>query len=242
MITAASNPPEARGLARDGVRLLVATPDGLRHGTFSDLPRYVVPDDLSIVNTSATFAAAADGKRADGLPVTVDFSTPLDDGPWLVELRQTTAEHERVPDATADESIRLPGGMSVRLDYRYPEPDSDRLWAATVTAPGDVITTLASHGRPIRYSYVPDPWPLRAYQTVFSRDPGSAEMPSAGRPFSGELVARLISAGAVFAPITLHAGAASLECRQPPLPERVSVPAATAALINLAQNAGSRII
>ncbi len=242
MMTAASRPPEARGLTRDGVRLLVATPDGLRHGRFSDLPRYVSPGDLFIVNTSATFAAAADGKRADDQPVTVDFSTPLDDDTWLVELRQTTAEHERVLDASAGESIRLPGGMSVRLDYRYPKPDSDRMWAATVTAPGDVVATLASHGRPIRYSYVPDAWPLSAYQTVFSHDPGSAEMPSAGRPFTGELVARLISAGAMFAPITLHAGVASLESHEPPLPERVTVPAATARLINLAAAAGNRII
>src|SRR5580704_13142074 len=113
MRAAADRPPEERGLARDGVRLLAATPDGLRHGRFHDLPDYLRPGDLLVVNTSATMAAAMDGQRADGRPVTVDFSTPLDGGSWLVELRQTSAGHERVLDATAGEVIRLPGELTV---------------------------------------------------------------------------------------------------------------------------------
>jgi S-adenosylmethionine:tRNA ribosyltransferase-isomerase len=242
MRAAADRPPEERGLARDGVRLLAATPDGLRHGRFHDLPNYLRPGDLVVVNTSATMAAAMDGHRGDGRPVTVDFSTPLDDGTWLVELRQTSAEHERVLDATAGEVIRLPGELAVTLDYRYPAEASDRLWASTVTAPVEVLAALHRYGRPIRYSYVPDPWPLSAYQTVFSRDPGSAEMPSAGRPFTGDLVASLIGAGIMIAPITLHAGVASLESHEPPLPERFTVPEATARLINLARRTGGRVI
>ncbi len=242
MRIAASKPPEERGLTRDGVRLLAATPDGLRHATFRDLPRFLTPGDLLIVNTSATMAAAVDGVRDDGSQVTVDFSTPLDDGTWLVELRENTAEHGRVRDSAAGETIALPSGISVTLLYRYPEEDSDRLWAATVQADAEVTTALARHGRPIRYSYVPDPWPLSAYQTVFSRDLGSAEMPSAGRPFTGDLVASLVANGVLLAPITLHAGVASLETGEPPLPERYSVPGPTARLINLTRDAGHRVI
>jgi len=140
----------------------------------------------------------------------------------------------------------LPGSLSVSLLYRYPEPDSDRLWATTVNAPpevkGDLRGALVACGRPIRYSYVPDPWPLEAYQTVFSADPGSAEMPSAGRPFTGNLVARLIAGGVLFAPITLHAGVASLETHEPPLPERYRVPELTARLVNLTKESGHRVI
>jgi len=242
MREAASRPPEERGIARDGVRLLTATPDGLGHATFGDIGHFLHPGDLLVVNTSETISAAVDGSRADGQLVTAHFSTPLDDGTWLVELRRNTAEHERVRDAYAGEVIALPSGTSLTLLNRYPEADSDRLWVTSVSSDLAVDDYLARYGRPIRYSYVPDPWPLTAYQSVFSRDRGSAEMPSAGRPFTGDLVASLIAAGVGFAPITLHAGVASLEAHEPPLPERFTVPEQTARLINLARSNGNRVV
>jgi S-adenosylmethionine:tRNA-ribosyltransferase-isomerase (queuine synthetase) len=58
---AAAEPPEARGLARDGVRLLAAVGDRIEHATFTDLDRFLNPGDLLVVNTSATRAAAVDG-------------------------------------------------------------------------------------------------------------------------------------------------------------------------------------
>ncbi len=238
----ASAPPEARGLARDEVRLLVATPDGLAHSRFTELPRFLAAGDLLVVNTSATIAAAVDGSRADGRPVTVHLSTPLEDGTWAVELRHDASTDGPVTDGVAGEIVRLPGGAALTLRYRYPDPDSRRLWATSVAVAGDVLDYLARHGRPIRYAYVPDPWPLDAYQSVFASAPGSAEMPSAARPFTPELVIRLISAGLVLAPITLHAGVASLETGEPPLPERFRVPEPTARLVNLTRAAGRRVI
>lgn len=247
MRNAASQPPEERGLTRDRVRLLTATPDGLAHATFGDIGHFLCSGDLVVVNTSATIAAAVDGSRADGQLVTAHFSTALDDGTRVIELRLNSAERERVRDAYPGETIALPAGASITLLRRYPEADSDRLWAVTVTtgsvASDDAIGEyLSRHGRPIRYSYVPDPWPLPAYQSVFSRDPGSAEMPSAGRPFTGDLVASLIAAGVMFAPITLHTGVASLEAHEAPLPERFIVPELTATLVNLAKNRGHRVV
>ncbi len=88
---------------------------------------------------------------------------------------------------------------------------------------------LREHGRPIRYSYVDRDWPIEAYQTVFATVPGSAEMPSAGRPFSAELVTALVARGIGIAPITLHTGVASPEKDEPPYAERYEVPEATAA-------------
>lgn len=220
--------------------MLAATPDGLTDAVFSDLPRFLAPGDLLVVNTSATIAAAMEGQRAGGQPVTVNFSTPLADGTWLTELRAGLAGQRRVRDAVAGESISLPGGMSVTLLCLL--RGSDRMWVTAVDTPGDVLFALARHGRPIRYSYVPDQWPLSAYQTVFARDPGSAEMPSAGRPFTTGLVTKLITAGVMIAPITLHTGVASLEAGEPPLAERFSVPESTARLINLARASGNRVI
>jgi S-adenosylmethionine:tRNA ribosyltransferase-isomerase len=285
MRLAASRPPEARGLGRDGVRLLVATPDGMVHARFGDLPRFLSAGDLLVVNTSATIAAAVDGRRADGRAVVVHFSSPLDEetpwagapdgrppgeralgdrkpgglaqegmpgGPagegapgetqWLVELRENAAATGPVTDAAPGESITLPAGGSLTLLRRYPGPAAIRMWAASVAAGGDVGAFLARRGQPIRYSYVPDPWPLPAYQTVFSRTPGSAEMPSAGRPFTAGLVTDLVAAGVVIAPITLHAGVASLEAGEPPLPERFAVPEPTAELVNLTRAEGRRVL
>jgi S-adenosylmethionine:tRNA ribosyltransferase-isomerase len=239
----ASCPPEERGLSRDGVRLLVATPDGLAHTRFSELPRYLSAGDLLVINTSGTMPTAVDGQRDDGRPVTVHMSTPLDDGTWLVELRHGPDTAGPVTDAAPGEVVTLPAGATLTMLYRYPDPRANRMWAACVEAAGDIIGEfLPRHGRPIRYSYVPDPWPLAAYQSVFARSPGSAEMPSAGRPFTPELITRLVAAGVVVAPITLHAGVASLETGEPPLPERFEVPASTARLVNLTIEAGRRVV
>jgi S-adenosylmethionine:tRNA ribosyltransferase-isomerase len=242
---AADRPAEERGLTRDGVRLLVATTDGLAHARFSDLPRFLTPGDLLVVNTSATMAAAVDGQRSDDRAVTVHFSTPLDDGCWVVELRHGDDARGRVTDAEPAETITLPGHVTLTLLNRFPDPAADRLWVTSVTGPGladSVSAYLARYGRPIRYDYVPDEWPLAAYQTVFSRHPGSAEMPSAGRPFTKDLVVDVITAGIPIAPITLHAGVASLEAGEPPLPERFAVPEPTARLVNVTRSAGRRVI
>jgi S-adenosylmethionine:tRNA ribosyltransferase-isomerase len=101
---------------------------------------------------------------------------------------------------------------------------------------------LWDHGRPIRYAYVPEHWPLAAYQTAFAREPGSAEMPSAGRPFTPALVTDLVSRGVLVAPVTLHAGVSSQEPGEPPQPERFEVPEATAALVEHVRGRGRRVV
>jgi S-adenosylmethionine:tRNA ribosyltransferase-isomerase len=230
---AATRPPEQR----DQVRLLVARADGMAHARFADLGAFLAPGDLVVVNTSATLAAAVDGTRPGGRAVTVHFSTALDGGAWLVEVRPVKNATGPVPDASVGEGIVLPAGVIVTLT----EP-RDRLWRADVAVEGSVLDYLARHGRPVTYSYVKGRWPLDAYQTVFAREPGSAEMPSAGRPFTADLVTRLVSAGVTVAPITLHTGVSSLEEGEPPLPERYRVPRATARLVNLTRASGGRIV
>lgn len=229
----AKAPPERR----DDVRLLVAWADGVQHSRFTDLARHLQPGDLVVVNTSATLAAAVDGVRADGRPVTVHFSTGLEDGTWLVEVRPREGATGPVPDAAAGERISLPVGVVVTLVGA-----NGRLWRAGVAVEGGVEAYLTQHGRPITYSYVRGRWPIDAYQTVFAQHPGSAEMPSAGRPFTTALVTELITAGVAVAPITLHTGVSSVEEGDPPLPERYLVPGSTARLVNATRAAGGRVI
>ncbi|WP_410674499.1 S-adenosylmethionine:tRNA ribosyltransferase-isomerase [Amycolatopsis sp. cmx-4-68] len=231
----ASAPPEARGVARDAVRLLVASPSGVDHTVFSAVGEHLRPGDLLVVNTSGTLPSAVDAVR-DGRPVVVHFATPLDDGAWVVELR---APGGPLLDGRPGERLELPGGASLTL-LAPAAPGSARLWRAAV--PAEVSALLAAAGRPIRYGYVPRAWPLADYQTVFAREPGSAEMPSAARPFTERLVTRLVTDGVLFAPLLLHTGVSSPEAAEPPQPERFRVPPTTAALVSWVRSTGGRVI
>ncbi|MDU0253160.1 S-adenosylmethionine:tRNA ribosyltransferase-isomerase [Streptomyces sp. PU10] len=248
-------PVEQRGpgLDRDGVRLLVSHGTDVSHHAFGELPGLLRAGDLLVVNTSPTLAAAVDG-RVGHARVVVHFSTRGDDGRWAVELREpdgrgTTRARAlgvvgRGCGGLAGTKVRLPGGARVVLE----EPLSargERLWWARVSGVA-VPELLREHGRPIRYSYTDRDQPLSVYQTVFALPAadgtGSAEMPSAARPFTARLVAELVSRGVQFAPVTLHTGVASAESHEPPYPERFAVPEASARLINAVRAGDGRVV
>jgi S-adenosylmethionine:tRNA ribosyltransferase-isomerase len=235
----AHEPPEERGVGRDDVAMLVATRHDreLVHARFRELPKFLSAGDLLVVNTSATLPAALDAHLGER-QVELWLSTPQRDGTWLVELRTyDRAPYLRPP---VGDRLDLLGGGHVQLLARF--AGSERLSVARFELDEPLQDYLLRHGRPIRYGYVPDRWPLDAYQTVFALQPGSAEMPSAGRPFTAELVTELVSRGVLFSPITLHTGVSSLEHGEQPFPERFRVPRATARLINAVRGWGGRVI
>ncbi|MGZ8738907.1 MAG: S-adenosylmethionine:tRNA ribosyltransferase-isomerase [Nocardioides sp.] len=233
-VASATLTPEARGLARDEVRLAVVRPGGTDHTHVRELPGWLEPGDLLVVNTSATLPAAVD--TAYGA---VHVSTELDDGAWVVELRRSDGRGHRTPEPC--EVVTLPGGVRLRVDRPHPAGQT-RLWRAT-TLPrvrrGDYLT---EHGRPIRYPYLERAVPLEDLQNVYADRPGSAEMPSAGRPLTRELLVRLMASGVVVAPLVLHTGVASQESHEPPQPEWFSVPAHTARLVKLTKQTGGRVL
>ena len=239
----AQSPPEAHGLARDEVRMLVAYPTGaLVDTTFRALPELVEPGALLVVNTSATVPAAVgtdDGR-------VVHFSTELPDRGderWVVEVRRRCGAGS-LPDDTArpGDRIRLDGGGVLTLLRRYPEDGPPRLWTAAPGLRVPVLDYLARHGHPIRYGCTELSWPIDAYQTAFAIDRGSAEMPSAARGFTPELVTRLVTRGVDLAPITLHTGVSSQEAHEPPYAEWYRVPATTAERVNATHDAGHPVI
>jgi S-adenosylmethionine:tRNA ribosyltransferase-isomerase len=214
----------------------VASSAGLRHARFLDLPDLLEPGDLLVVNTSATLPAAL--ALRDGLRV--HLSTPLpapphrpwpDDGHerWVVELRR---DDEPYRDGRAGDRLDLPGGG--RAELLAPYLGGGRLWAARLTLPAPLHDYLHAHGEPIRYRHLPDPRPLEDFQTMFAGEPGSAEMPSAARPFSPRVLDALEARGITVATVVLHTGVSSLERGEPPYPERFKVPAGTASAVNLA--------
>ncbi|GAB3650893.1 S-adenosylmethionine:tRNA ribosyltransferase-isomerase [Glycomyces tarimensis] len=228
----ANQPAEVRGSSRSDVRMLVSEKASgeISHRHFEDLPALVSPGDLLVVNNSTTLPASVPtehGRR-------VHFSSTRPDGSWLVELRDGPRPYlGEVPGRV----VQLPGGVKLELLERF----GKRLW---VTRPplGSVPEYLARHGKPIRYSYIDRDWPLSAYQTAFATVPGSAEMPSAARPFTPEIVTRLVSAGVGVAPITLHTGVASLESDEDPYPEWFEVGEYTARAVNGTKASGGRVI
>jgi S-adenosylmethionine:tRNA ribosyltransferase-isomerase len=235
----AHEPREERGRDRADVAMLVAHRAGgrLTHARFGDLTRYLDPGDLLVVNTSATLPAALTG-RLGGRALELHLSTRTDGGDWVVELR--TADRQPLRDPPIGTDVALPAAARARLLSPYLQ--SDRLSVARLELPEPTADYLRRHGRPIRYGYVDRQWPIEAYQTVFALAPGSAEMPSAGRPFSVELVTELVARGVLVAPVTLHTGVSSLDLGEAPYPERYRVPAATARLVNAVHGFGGRVV
>jgi S-adenosylmethionine:tRNA ribosyltransferase-isomerase len=246
----APGPIEASGRRRDAARLLVVGPSSVIDTTFAALGEFLGPGDVLVVNTSATLPAAlpvegpAFGRRGpEGL--LLHLGTELPGGLRLVELRTATGFGSSPFGDGRPGTVRLPGGGRAELLSPWPPTPAEgptRLWVARLDVPGDFLAWLADHGQPIRYGQPAQPWPIAAYQTVFATEPGSAEMPSAARGFTAELVTALVSAGVIVAPLVLHCGVSSPEAGEAPQPERYRVPAATAALVNAARAAGRRVV
>lgn len=242
----ATVPPEARGLARDEVRLLVARPDRVEHTRFRSLPAHLRPGDLVVVNTSATLPAAVDGLRRGSRPVVVHVAGPHPDGDdaWVVELRRPDGSGpER--DGRVGEVVRLPGAVGLRLVAPHPDPGvraGTRLWRARPDPPQAHEPYLLAHGRPVAYGYLAGRWPLEVYQPVHARAPGSAEMASAGRPFTARLLVDLVARGIQVAPVVLHTGVSSPEADEPPQAERFVVPTTTARLVAHVRATGGRVV
>jgi S-adenosylmethionine:tRNA ribosyltransferase-isomerase len=237
----ASEPPEQRGLPRDGVRLLVS--EGERapvDATFRELPRFLRAGDVVAVNVSSTIPAALDGRLPDGEPVVVHYSGELPGGVALVEVRSPDGGASRPRRINEPVAVTLHDGRAVVL--LTPFAPSARLWIARLDVGEAPVPYLARHGRAIRYRHVVRDWPIAEYQTVFGSVPGSAEMPSAGRPFTDRLVTRLVTAGVGFAPLLLHTGVSSLEGDEAPYPERYEIPATTAAAVNAARRRGGCVV
>ena len=250
---AAHEPPEARGLSRDEVKLMVsrASDDVIVNTGFFRFPDFLARGDVLVVNTSATINAAFPAIRQTRVGtkcrVTLHLSTPMAEGKWVVELRRNSRKGSApLLDAERGETLELPGGAVGQLIEPFIVDSFSnskvRLWIAGLSLPTDVQGYSQQFGSPIRYSYVPRQWSLSYYQTVFSKEPGSAEMPSAARAFTNKIVSEIERKGVTVAPILLHTGVSSLESNEAPYPEFYRVSAATARAVNEARRDGGRVI
>jgi S-adenosylmethionine:tRNA ribosyltransferase-isomerase len=248
----ATEPPEARGLARDDVRLMVSyrADDRVIHTDFREIAAFLDPDDLLVVNTSGTLNASLPARLPDGREAELHLSTHLPGDIWTVELRSRQGSStSAIRSLHAPLTLSLPAGATAVIHghyhcgcFRRGEQGQTHLWIATLHLSEPLLPYLERHGSPIRYDYVRGAWPGPYYQTVFASEPGSAEMPSAGRAFTPRVVQDLGRRGVRIAPLVLHTGVASVEDHEPPYEEFYRVPLETARAVNRARHEGRRVV
>jgi S-adenosylmethionine:tRNA ribosyltransferase-isomerase len=240
----AREPPERRGVNRDRVRLLVLDRATWRrtHTRFDRLGDFLRPGDLLVFNASATLPAVLDGwDAAEEAAVEVRLAGRRPDGSWRALLVGPPGRLRR-----PGRRLYFAEGLSATVG----EPDAGlpRLWALRFSHSGaDLIDRLYRAGRPVRYEYVAAPWPLEAYQTAYARQPGSAEMPSAGRAFTWRLLFGLRRQGVGTASLVLHTGLSSylddnLDAQHPVAEEEYFIPEVTAAAVRGARRRGGRVV
>jgi S-adenosylmethionine:tRNA ribosyltransferase-isomerase len=244
---AAGEPPEARGLSRDEVRLMtVDRGTGLvSHSRFRSLPTLLKAGDCLVCNASRTLPAALRATaRGTDRALTIRLARRLGSRTYSVLLLDDTeTPWNAAPRGT---TLELGGSLSARITDR--DHDNPRLWRIRFSEEGSALMEALSRlGQPVRYWYVSKPWDLDYYQTVYAREPGSMEMPSAGRAFTWRLLTELRQGGVELAFIVLHAGLSSymdpvVDAVRPPAEEPFSISDEAAEKINSARAMGGRVV
>lgn len=244
---AAKEPPERRGIARDKVRLMVInrTTDRVEHSRFDNLGEYLRPDDLLVFNTSRTLPAAIDGCEPNGSCMQVRLAQHLPDDSWLALL---LCQEGNPFGCGLRNGMEIDFGQGLSGKVYNQDEHIPRLWKLRFSKSGtELMDLLYRLGHPIRYEYVSAPWDLDYYQTVYAKEPGSAEMPSAGRAFSWKLLFDLKRRGIETAHVVLHTGLSSymddeLDAQHPASEEEYFISQTAAEKINHTHQQGGRVI
>jgi S-adenosylmethionine:tRNA ribosyltransferase-isomerase len=236
-------PPEARGLRRDQVRLLVLPRwnGPALHTRFDALGEHLRPGDLLVINTSRTLPAMLQGTDETGAAVEVRLAQRRAEDRWDSLLLR-----ERVHVGRA--GMQLDFGMGLKASVLGPSPELPFLWQVLFDRCCIPLLDLIYRlGQPVRYGYVDTAFPLDVYQTVYASEPGSVEMPSAGRPFTWELLLGLRQREIGLAALTLHTGLSSsrddrIDASHPIYAEEYEVPPETAAAVAETRRRGGRVV
>jgi len=242
-IQEAHQPAEFRDQRRDQVRLMVLPrcEGSIIHTHFTVLGEFLRSGDVLVVNNSRTLPALLRARDELGNPLEVRLARRRSADSWdalLLDGRQ------RVGRA----GMRLDFGQGLAGQVLAAAPDLPFLWQVQFEpCCMPLLDLIYRLGEPVRYSYIQETYPIDLYQTVYAAEPGSVEMPSAGRPFSWELLLALQRQGIELATITLHTGLSStrddeLDATHPVYAEEFRVPEQTAQLVNAAHANGGRVI
>jgi S-adenosylmethionine:tRNA ribosyltransferase-isomerase len=237
---------------RRQVRVLVVDPSTRRLEVlaFAAVAERLRAGDLLVVNDAATLPASLMGADGEGRPLEARLlGAPEGARAWAVlfgagDFRTRTEDRAPPPLLEAGARLRF-GGLNARLLRRSPR--SPRLVELEFDREGAALwAALYAIGRPVQYAHRPQPLALWDVQTAYAGRPWAAEMPSAGRPLTWEVLAPLAARGVRVVALTHAAGLSAtgdpaLDAALP-LPERYEIPEATAAAVAATRAAGGRVI
>jgi S-adenosylmethionine:tRNA ribosyltransferase-isomerase len=216
------------------------------HSDFRQLGKFLQPGDLLVFNSSRTLPASILGHEAlTGTQIEVRLAEHLPDDSWLALLVCPRGE----PFACGlREGITINFALGLRTKVGNRSERIPRLWRITFSKSGtELMSLLYRLGKPIRYEHTSLHWDLDYYQNIYSREPGSAEMPSAGRPFTWKALFDLKKQGIRMAYVVLHAGLSSyldddLDAKHPISEEEYFISPSAAEEVNVAHERGKRVI
>jgi S-adenosylmethionine:tRNA ribosyltransferase-isomerase len=234
-------PPE-----RDAARLMVlprsgALPVAVEHARVADLPRWLRPGDLLVVNATRVLPARLRGAKATGGAAEALLLEPLGEGRFAA-------------------LVRARGKLRVGAKFRFGPPDSTMdSEIVELGEAGRVTLAFEPGASPYEVGEAPLPPYIRRaraqredldrYQTVYAREPGAVAAPTAGLHLTDALLDALRVAGVETAEVVLHVGAGTFrpvgacELREGRLhAERYALPAATADAVVRARARGGRVV
>ena len=205
---ATSPPPSRRSIAACGATAYGCwspTPSACTHTRFDQLADHLRAGDVLVVNTSATVPGQLDGSAAGGPGRGARRQPAAGRQPRGRAPQRPAGRRRRCSTAAPASVIELPAGGQVELLGRVPGAGflADRRRQPALAGPGRASTArcvrLPAPARPADQLRLPATARTRSRATRRSSRciPGSAEMPSAGRPFSPELATRLVARGVV---------------------------------------------
>ena len=242
----AKEPPERRGLLRDQVRLLVISrwTGKVIHSHFARLSDFLARGDLLVFNSSRTLPASLTGWiGSHDFRVELRLAEHLFDDAWLALLLFGDRSEARLRPG-----LIIDFGQGLQAQVEGSDSTNWRLWRIRFSSCGtELLDLIYRLGQPIRYEYAAAPWDIVCYQNVYSTEPGSAEMPSAGRAFTWKTLLQLQRHGVRIANLTLHTGLSSymddeLDREHPASEEEYFISEETAEKIRHARQTGRRVI
>ena len=193
---------------RTAARLLVAEGSGITDARVADLPDFLRPGDLLVLNDTRVIPARLSGTRTRVTPqgaatarIEVTLLEPSADGGWRAMAKP-------LRKLRVDETIRFGDRMSARVV----ELSDGGLTLAFDAEGADFDAALAEVGAMPLPPYIaalrpPDDQDRSDYQTVWARASGAVAAPTASLHFDDALLARLRAMGVEFVHVTLHVGA-----------------------------------
>ncbi len=205
--------------------------------SFTDLPEFLNPSDLLVLNNTKVIKARLFGHKNTGGNIEVLIERVLDSHRALAQVRAS-----RAPKVGA--VFRLSDAFDVEVIARF-----DDLFELKFLSESSVLNLLEEYGALPLPPYIAHAATLedeKRYQTVFSQQLGAVAAPTAGLHFTEEILEKIQQKGVEIAFVTLHVGAGTF---QPVRVENIAehkmhgelyeIPAKTAQLItNTKKNRG----